>query len=135
MTESKLLNLNSASQIRNVEFLVNESFISSINKTILINLPIDIDFDRLSRYNEIISRFPIKCDHYSLLPYVIEEHSQPLDVSPLILTKQLLSDIDQIDNIKNKKFLIGVNPITEDYLNLVGYLLINNNLTTGSTNL
>lgn len=122
--EADVLELDTTEYIGRASVLVNPQSISCVNRTIWINLPIKIDYDRLKRFNRIKSRFPIDCDDYELIPYkdnFISTQDRPL--SRLILNKYLLSNSNYKEKIKAEKFILGVETKTKGYKNLINYLI------------
>lgn len=144
LEESEILGLRISDSITLSTYIVNPLINSIVNKTIVIDLPLNINYDRLKRFNRIVSRFPIECDKYQLnefkLPDKVEEVKDESEISCLILNKHLLSDINYVNQVKGKKFLLGVEPLTSEALNLVGYILLKskfsniNNSSDGALN-
>lgn len=123
--ESKIMKLGLTSNYNKANYVVNPKSIGTVGKEIIINLPLKLDFNRLSRFNHIISRFPIDCDNYELIPYdegIIDLELELLE-GRYILSKDLLSTLDFTDILLGSKFVYGLEPETEGYLNLVGYLM------------
>jgi len=123
--ESKILGLELSNLQTKSEYVINPRSIGVVDKIIIINLPLKLNFDRLARFNRIISRFPIDCKNYELIPYDERIIDLKLDrqETNLILSKELLSTLDHLDIVLRSKFLWGLNPETNGHLNLVGYLI------------
>lgn len=123
--ESKILGLELTDLQTESEYVINPRSIGVVDKIIIINLPLKLNFDRLARFNRIISRFPIDCKNYELIPYDERIIDLKLDrqETNLILSKELLSTLDHLDIVLRSKFLWGLNPETNGHLNLVGYLI------------
>lgn len=123
--ESKILGLELSDLQTKSEYVINPRSIGVVDKIIIINLPLKLNFDRLARFNRIISRFPIDCKNYELIPYDERIIDLKLDrqETNLILSKELLSTLDHLDIVLRSKFLWGLNPETNGHLNLVGYLI------------
>jgi hypothetical protein len=97
-----------------------------VNKTIIIDIPTDLDYNLLSECNKITSRFPIDCDNYKLEEFDKQENVIEVDkseMSYLILNKYMLEDVGNFDLIKSEKFILGTNPITNGSKNLIGHIL------------
>jgi hypothetical protein len=108
---------------------VNPIWNNLIGKTILITLPVNLDLERLTRFNKVISRYPLESNgktlKYELVPYSevefkMEEHGH---YSKKILNKYLLTS-DEHDIKEEGRFLLGAEPETNGYLNTIGYLLL-----------
>jgi hypothetical protein len=102
----------------------------TVGKIVIINLPIDSDLELVCRRNKVISRFPLKLPEgvkYDLVPYPevdykIDKNHQPY--SNMILNKWMLLDPDYVVSLDDR-YLLAIDPITEDYVNCIGYLLLN----------
>lgn len=95
------------------------------NKTVIINLPIEVPIDQLLQYNTIVSRFPIGYG-IPVVPYNLPEEREVVDeddYSCLILTKYALVDIDRAHLVKNNKFLIGTSEVLDGDASLVGLVI------------
>jgi hypothetical protein len=108
---------------------VNPVWNNLIGKTIIITLPVKLDLERLTRFNKVISRYPLeegeKTLNYDLVPYSevefkMEDHC---NYSRKILNKYLLTSNDY-DIKEDGRFLLGTEPETNGYLNTIGYLLL-----------
>lgn len=112
------------------DIIVNPSFSSVLNKTVIINLPIEVPLDKLMQYNSIISRFPIGYG-IEVAPYELPEgrkSKESKDYSLLILSKDLLTDLDYAEIVDDNDFLIGVDALIDGSITLVGYVLLKNRL-------
>lgn len=123
--EAHILGLELTSSYVESMYVVNPKSIGVAGKTIIINLPLELDYNRLSKFNNIISRFPIDCDNYELKPYEVGNLNLELTEVEytFILTKELLSTLDHLNLIVKSRFLWGLDPITRGHYNLVGYLI------------
>lgn len=129
--EADLNNYEETISILDATHYVNPPWQNLVGKTIIINLPIKVDYKRLGRYNRLISRFPINSEgkrpiKYDLIPYPEVEFSinkNPQPYKPLILNKYLLSDPD-IKITPEDRYLLGTDPTTGGELNLVGYMIV-----------
>lgn len=116
--------------LHQASIVVNPYYSSLFNKTVIINLPIEVPLDRLMQFNKIISRFPIgygiKVEPYDL-PDDREDISKE-DFSCLILNKNMLIDLDYAELVDTGKFLIGIDAMIDGEITLVGYILLKNKL-------
>lgn len=105
---------------------VNPSWNNLTGKLIILTLPINLDLKRLTRFNRVISRYPLNEDlQYDFIPYpsVDPKHTTSSHYSKKILNKYLLTSEDF--NISEEEgFLLGTEPETNGYVNTVGYLLL-----------
>lgn len=109
---------------------VNPIWNNLIGKIIIITLPIKLDLDRVTRFNKVISRYPLESPSgkelkYELKPYSevefkYEDHG---NYSKKILNKYLLTS-ENYDIKEDGRFLLGTEPETNGYLNTIGYLLL-----------
>lgn len=132
--ESDYLNLEKSDSYNESTIFVNPKISSLIWKKIIINFPYDINIKKLSEFNHFVFRFPINnvdnsSTEYEIIPYefTTEEVLDYSDISPLILNKYILSNIDKIPEIKGKKFLLGTEFETNNNLNIIGYSLFKYN--------
>lgn len=110
------------------DIIINPRYGSIIGKHIIINLPVDIPLEQLNKYNSITSRFYIS-PNIDIEPYSIPKNRGRVtinDASPLILTKELISNIDMMGHLNLDKFLIGINEDIDDNLTLIGYMILRN---------
>lgn len=134
--EAKIAGLDLTEDPRNSKVLVNPKSKSLVNKVVLLNLPVSINFDRLIKFNEVISRFPINCSRYRLKPYEVNKTTESRDdYSPLILTKELMTNPDKISEVVDGAFLLGTETEVEGYLTLIGVQVsnISNQFNNGQT--
>lgn len=130
--EAKILHLKLTINLSDSKYLTNSKLNFLINKKILINL---------SNYNictelincELISRFPVpEFSNCKLIPYTDSDLSEYKvnDLSYKILTNELLEDTNSVNEVINKKFLLGVDLEIDGYDTLIGKLIkvTNNNL-------
>lgn len=107
------------------DVVVNPYFSSLIDKTIIINLPIEVPIDRLMQFNKIISRFPIGYG-IEIKEYNLQETRVSIDktdYSCLILSKEIISDVNNAEMIDTTNFLIGIDETIDESPSLIGYLL------------
>jgi hypothetical protein len=112
------------------DIVVNPYYSSVLNKTILIDLPLEVPIDKLMQYNKIISRFPIG---YGIQ---IESFKLPTerkvvdkkDYSCLLLNKYMFTEIDLAELVENNNFILGINSVIDGYATLVGYTLLKTKL-------
>lgn len=123
--EAELLNLEITESIIEAEYIVNPCTVSLVGRKIIINLPTDLDLNKLSRFNQIISRFPLEGIKHVFLPYTLSLNFTEKPISNLILTKELLKSNKYSNYIKKHNFLISIEPFTNGYLNLLGILTLN----------
>jgi len=109
---------------------VNPIWNNLTGKTILLALPTKLNLKKLTRFNKVISRYPLETDgdeklNYELRPYPEVEFKLNVSshYSKKILNKYLLTSEDS-DISDNDKFLLGTEPETNGYLNTIGYLLL-----------
>lgn len=109
---------------------VNPIWNNLVGKTILLSLPTNLDLKRLTRFNKVISRYPLdKIDgkelryEYEPYPEVDFKLSVGSRYSKKILNKYLLTS--ENTNITDKdRFLLGTEPETNGAINTIGYLLL-----------
>ena len=134
LLETEILGWESTILIKDATHFVNLEIQSLVGKTIIINLPIEFNYERLQQFNKFIIRYPIKeLDklkiEYEYTEYdinTIEEVKDESNVSCLILNKYLLSNKEKINEIKDKKFLLGTDYMTNEKPNLIGYCILKN---------
>lgn len=116
--------------LHQADVVINPYYSSLLNKTIIINLPIEVPLDKLMQFNKIISRFPIgygiEVQSYEL-PEVRDDIPKE-DYSCLILNKDMLIDLDYAELVESGNFLIGIDAVIDDDITLVGYLLLKHKL-------
>jgi len=129
LMEFRLGGYNSTNLIHQADIIVNPTFSSPMRKKILINLPVEVPISRLSKFNKIVSRFPIngvELEEYKLPRNRTEIHKE--DYSLLILNKYMLTDLSRANLIDNTNFLLGVDAVIDDSITAVGYLLLRTKL-------
>lgn len=122
--ESKILHLSGTESIMEADYIVNPNTTSLVGRIIIINLPLESNLCKLSRFNQIISRYPLQGVKHTFIPYTSEYLPQEKPLSNLILTKELIKSNKYLNYLKNHNFLISIEPYTNGYLNLIGYLTI-----------
>lgn len=128
--ESDYMNKISTDNLAKSKYVVNTQYSHLIDKIIIINLPVEVPIEKLSRYNQVISRFPT-VDGVKLDPYELPKNRNSLkveDYSLLILNKDMLLDMDNLDVVANNNFLLGIDTIIDNYITLAGYILLKNKL-------
>lgn len=108
---------------------VNPRWNNLTGKTILLTLPTDLDLKRLTKFNIVISRYPLqqvdgKDLRYEYKPYPNVEFklTESSHYSNRILNKYLLTS--ETSNITDKdRFILGTDPETNGAMNTIGYLL------------
>lgn len=126
LIEAGLSNSEITGSLHMSDVVVNPHVKKLVNKTIIIDIPTDLDYNLLSECNKITSRFPIDCDNYKLEEFDKQENVIEVDkseMSYLILNKYMLEDVGNFDLIKSEKFILGTNPITNGSKNLIGHIL------------
>lgn len=116
--------------LHQADVVINPYYSSLLNKTIIINLPIEVPLDKLMQFNKIISRFPIGYG-IEVQPYELPEVRDDIpkeDYSCLILNKDMLIDLDYAELVESGNFLIGIDAVIDDDITLVGYLLLKHKL-------
>lgn len=109
---------------------VNPEWNNLIGKTILLTLPTDLDLKRLTRFNTVISRYPLpQVDgndlRYEYRPYPNVEFklTESSHYSNKILNKYLLTS--ETSNVTDKdRFILGADPETNGAVNTIGYLIL-----------
>lgn len=109
---------------------VNPEWNNLIGKTILLTLPTDLDLKRLTRFNTVISRYPLpqvdgKDLRYEYRPYPNVEFklTESSHYSNKILNKYLLTS--ETSNVTDKdRFILGADPETNGAVNTIGYLIL-----------
>lgn len=129
--ESDILNAELSDSIRKSNYVVNPHYSYLMNKAIIIDLPLEINLDKLSSYCDIYSRFPI--DGIPLVPYVQPANQKKVDpesYSLKILNKYIMDsdEPDQIEELSKTNYLIGIETDIDGYLTAVGYKLMQTNL-------
>jgi hypothetical protein len=125
--ESEFLQLEKSASMAKSKYIVNPKYSHLVNKIIIINLPVEIAFPKLLRYNKIISRFPI-AEGIEIKPYGIPEDRIEVnesDYSCLILNKEMLLNPKYLDLLENN-FLLGIDTIIDDFITLAGYIILKN---------
>jgi hypothetical protein len=129
--ESEYLELERTSSMDKAKYIVNPKYSHLVNKIIIVNLPIDIAFPKLLRYNKIISRFPI-AEGIGIEPYDLPsdrvERAQS-EFSCLILNKEMLLNPKYLDIIANNNFLVGIDTVMDGFITLAGYIILKNKFT------
>lgn len=129
--ESDILNAELSDSLRKSNYVVNPHYSYLMNKAIIVDLPIEINFDKLSTYCDIYSRFPI--DGIQLVPYVEPANQDKKKVesySKKILNKYMMDsdEPEQIKEVMDTDYLIGIETDIDGYLTAVGYKLMQSNL-------
>jgi hypothetical protein len=109
---------------------VNPIWNNLIGKTIILTLPTNLDLKRLTRFNKVISRYPLSLVNgkelkYDYIPYPEVEFKLNVgsNYSNKILNKYLLTS--ENSNIsEGDRFLLGTEPLTNGAVNTVGYMLL-----------
>lgn len=109
---------------------VNPIWNNLIGKTIILTLPTNLDLKRLTRFNKVISRYPLSLVNgkelkYDYIPYPEVEFKLNVgsNYSNKILNKYLLTS--ENSNIsESDRFLLGTEPLTNGVVNTVGYMLL-----------
>lgn len=130
--EARILNLDTTNDYRESDIRINPKSSSLLNKLVVINLPPDKCVYQLDQFNEILSRFPLKCDRYRLKPYSEKDIHKEVNnkISPLILTKDLMTNPDMVDEVLSNTFLLGTDIEVENYITIIGVKLLMNEVTT-----
>lgn len=110
---------------------VNPMWENLVGKEIIISLPTDIDLVKLSKYNKIISRYPLTDFRikYELIPYTEDNFKIELDDKPCIpriLNKWLLTSTDSEFSSKDR-FLLGAGTEVNGYLTTIGLIIKQSN--------
>lgn len=100
---------------------------SVVGKSVIINLPMDVDYTIITKRNKVISRFPLQGDglKYELVPYPEVEFSNDLVYRPyssMILNRWMMLDPDYIVTLTDR-YLLGIDPVTNGEFNCIGYML------------
>jgi hypothetical protein len=129
--ESEYLELERTSSMTEARYIVNPRYSHLVNKIIIVNLPIDIAFPKLLRYNKIISRFPI-AEGIGIEPYDMPSDRVERDLSEfscLILNKEMLLNPKYLDIIASNNFLVGIDTVMDGFITLAGYIILKNKFT------
>jgi hypothetical protein len=113
------------------KYIVNPKYSHLVDKIIIVNLPIDVTFSKLLRYNKIISRFPIE-EGIEIEPYdtpVERVERDESEYSCLILNKDMLMNPKYLDLVINNNFLVGTETLMDGFITLAGYILLKNKFT------
>lgn len=111
--------------------VVNPTWNNLVGKTIIINLPTDIDLKRLCRYNRVISRFPLIAKDgtdlkYELVPFEAVEFKfvdGERTYDKRILNKYLMRSSDETIT-SNDRFLLGTDIEVDGHLTSIGYIIV-----------
>jgi hypothetical protein len=125
--EAEFLQLEKSASMTESKYIVNPKYAHLVNKIIIINLPVEIAFPKLLRYNKIISRFPI-AEGIKIKPYGMPEDRTELDESDfsyLILNKEMLLNPKYLDLLENN-FILGIDTVIDDFITLAGYIILKN---------
>lgn len=126
LLESKLLpDTDRTYLLSEADIVINPYCSALMNKTLIINLPIEVPIDRLMPFNTLVSRFPIGYG-IPVVPYNMPEDRESIeldDYSCLILTKYAFTEMELSKKIKGKKFLIGTSEVLDGEASLVGYVI------------
>jgi len=129
--ESEYLELETTPSMTEAKYVVNPKYTHLVDKIIIVNLPIDIAFPKLSSYNKIISRFPIE-EGIEIEPYDTPADRVERDESEfscLILNKEMITNPKYLDIVANNNFLVGIDTIMDGFITLAGYLILKNKFT------
>lgn len=126
LVECELTNSKSVTSMSEADLVVNPSNKFIFNKTIVITLPIEIPLEELAQFNTIISRFPIGYN-IDVEPYEIPENRDKVnkdDYSLLILSKELIKNLDYGKLVNSSSFLIGIDECIDNCSTLIGQLIL-----------
>lgn len=130
LAEAELMNSKVTGNMLTADVIVNPTQGSHIQKIIIINLPLDIPISKLQQFNKIISRFPIGYG-IEVEPYNMPEVRKDVkseDYSCLLLDKELLTNMDYIQAVRDGNFILGNDELVDDEMSLIGYLILRSNI-------
>jgi hypothetical protein len=129
--ESEYLELETTTSMTTAKYIVNPKYSHLVDKIIIVNLPIDIAFPKLLKYNKIISRFPIE-EGIEVEPYDTPSERTERDLSEfscLILNKEMILNPKYLELVANNNFLIGIDTLMDGFITLAGYIILKNKFT------
>lgn len=127
--EAHLNNLEQTNILFFATHFVNPIWENLVGKVIYVTLPINIDLSELSKYNKIISRYPLDSMidskvNYDLIPYDEVERTpgdESKQYSSKILNKYMLDDSNS--NLSDENYLIGSDETVNGFMTTVGYIV------------
>jgi len=130
--ESEVLGKELSYSISYSTYFINPRYSICIGKAIIIDLPIEINIEKLHRYSDIYSRFPIDGIE-NVIPFEVPKNVKKVenkDYSLCILTKYLMDsdELEDIETLNSSNFLLGIQTEIDGYLTAVGYKLLNTDL-------
>lgn len=104
------------------DIFVNPEYGAIYDKTVIINLPVEIPLEQLKNSNKIVSRFPIG-HGIPVIPYDIPENRKVIDkkdYSCILLNPSMMTEMRFASLVKNNDFLIGISETIDGEASLIG---------------
>jgi hypothetical protein len=131
LSESKLLpDTEKTYNTVDADIFINPTYGAIYNKTIIINLPIEIPIEQLKKFNQIVSRFPIGYG-IPVIPYQFPSKQKLVkkpNFSCLILNPSMMSNIKYARLVRSNDFLIGVSETVDGGASLIGLEVYSNKI-------
>ena len=129
--EANWNNLELSDIALNSDWFVNPEWSNLLGKNIIITLPTKLNLKLLTKRNKVYSRYRLSLEgedlNYELIPYDINFKSNVnSNYSRRILNKYLLTS-ENFNITDEDKFLLGTEPMTNDNINTIGYILLKSN--------
>jgi hypothetical protein len=104
------------------DIFVNPEYGAIYDKTVIVNLPVEIPLEQLRSSNKVISRFPIGYD-IPVIPYDVPEDKKCVkksDYSCIILNPSMMTEMKYAKCVKDNDFLIGISETIDGEASLIG---------------